>query len=108
MERGKKKNKERNPGQRFDGAVGFVDAAHKEGKPIDSELFVCPWDARVIVKAYQNLGAKKKKDEQREGGKGGKRGAAVRKKKPPKQTLALIKLYQELPRRPRTPTSATR
>lgn len=27
-------------------------------KPSDSELFVCPWDASVIVKAYQNLGAK--------------------------------------------------
>lgn len=33
-------------------------------KASDSELFVCPWDASVIVKAYQNLGAK---NEPREG-----------------------------------------
>lgn len=39
-------------------------------KPSDSELFVCPWDASVIVKAYQNLGAKN----EREGKKGEEKG----------------------------------
>lgn len=32
----------------------FVDTAQKQS---DRELFVCPWNASVIVKAYHNLGA---------------------------------------------------
>lgn len=67
-----------------------MDTAHTETeKPSDSELFACPWDASVIVKAYQDLGARG------EGG-GGKR---RRKKKEDggKMHMALIKLYQELP-----------
>lgn len=32
----------------------FLDTAQTQS---DSELFVCPWNASVIVKAYHNLGA---------------------------------------------------
>lgn len=39
-----------------------MDTEHK-GNRSDSELFVCPWYASVIVEAYQNLGAQ---NEQRE------------------------------------------
>lgn len=34
------------------------DHSTQREKPIDSEPSVCPWDAGVIVEAYQNLGAK--------------------------------------------------
>lgn len=49
----------------------FCGHSTQREKPSDSELFVCPWNGSVIVKAYQNLGAKNK---QREGEKGEKRG----------------------------------
>lgn len=54
-------------------------------KQSDRELFVCPWNASVIVKAYHNLGAWNAR--QRE-----KRGSQTGQKK-----RALIKLYLELP-----------
>lgn len=38
--------------------VFFLWTQHTKGGAGDSELFVCPWDASVIVEAYQNLGAK--------------------------------------------------
>lgn len=58
----------------------FCGHSTQTEKPSDSELFVCPWDASIIVKAYQNLGAK---NEQREGeeGKKKKRGGGQKKKK---------------------------
>lgn len=49
----------------------FCGHSTQREKPSDSELFVCPWDANVIVKAYQNLGAK---NERREGEMGDKKG----------------------------------
>lgn len=51
----------------------FCGHSTRKRKPSDSELFVCPWDASIIVKAYQNLGAK---NERREGEKGKKKGGA--------------------------------
>ncbi len=50
----------------------FCGHGTQRGKISDSELFVRPWDAGVIVNAYQNLGAK---NEQREGEKEGEKGA---------------------------------
>lgn len=59
-----------------------MDTEHK-GNRSDSELFVCPWYASVIVEAYQNLGAQ---NEQRE-----------EEKRDKKMHMAFIRLYQELP-----------
>lgn len=65
-------------------AVSLCGHSTQREKPSDSELFVCPWDASVIVKAYQNLGAKNERREEEKGG-------------GQKMHMALIKLYQELP-----------
>lgn len=76
-----------------------MDRAHKES-PSDSELFVCPWYAGVIVKAYQNLGAKK-------GGGQGKKGWTKKthglNKTLSGVTLASVSLFHATP----TPSSAT-
>lgn len=55
-------------------AQAFCGQSTQRGKASDSELFLCPWDASVIVKAYHNLGAKnerreEEKKEEKEGGK---------------------------------------
>lgn len=49
----------------------FVDTAQKQS---DSELFVCPWNASVIVKAYHNLGTRNvRQTERRESQMGAKK-----------------------------------
>lgn len=81
-------------------AVSLCGHSTQREKPSDSELFVCPWDASVIVKAYQNLGAKNERREEEKGG-GGAKNAHGFNKTLSGVTLALSPSFTQ------TPSSAT-